>query len=124
MTLHQPVETGEEHRVLRFRPRTLDRPPRRGSSITPAGTPIGSGPDGLARYAHGQEAAAEYRHRMLNNLAAAAFAVMLTLIGIWLANRLADLRNAQDCVLMGRRDCAHIKHTTTHINMSSSMFRE
>ena len=41
---------------------------------------------------------------MLTNAAAAAFAVVLTLIGIWLAMRLADLRDTQDCVLMGRRD--------------------
>ena len=29
-------------------------------------------------------------------------------IGIWLAVSIADLRKTQDCVLMGRRDCARI----------------
>ncbi|WP_458756405.1 hypothetical protein ACSVBT_11740 [Afipia sp. TerB] len=123
MTVHHPIAPNDEHRVLRFRPRTLERAPRRGTAITrPAG------PEGLTRYANGKEAAEEYRHRMLANLAAAAFAVVLTLIGIWLAMRLADLRETQDCVLMGRRDCAHIgAHvgtSTAHINMSSSVFRE
>ena len=43
---------------------------------------------------------------MLANLAAFAFTVALTAIGIWLAMSIADLRKTQDCVLMGRRDCA------------------
>ena len=32
----------------------------------------------------------------------------LTAVGIWLAVSIADLRKTQDCVLMGRRDCARI----------------
>ena len=116
MTVHHPIASNDEHRVLRFRPRTLEQAPRRGAAA--------AGPDGLARYAQGTESAGEYRHRMLTNLAAAAFAVVLTLIGIWLAMRLADLRETQDCVLMGRRDCAHINARTTHLNMSSSLFKE
>jgi hypothetical protein len=34
--------------------------------------------------------------------------VVLVGVGIWLAISIADLRKTQDCVLMGRRDCAHI----------------
>ena len=45
---------------------------------------------------------------MLANMAAFAFTVALTAIGIWLAMSIADLRKTQDCVLMGRRDCARI----------------
>jgi len=45
---------------------------------------------------------------MLANVAALAFTVALTAIGIWLAMSIADLRKTQDCVLMGRRDCAQI----------------
>ena len=45
---------------------------------------------------------------MLANVAALAFTVALTAIGIWLAMSIADLRKTQDCVLMGRRDCARI----------------
>jgi hypothetical protein len=50
---------------------------------------------------------------MLANIAAFAFTIALTAIGIWLAMSIADLRNTQDCVLMGRRDCAPI--STPHI---------
>ena len=45
---------------------------------------------------------------MLANIAAFAFTVALTAIGIWLAMSIADLRRTQDCVLMGRRDCVRI----------------
>ena len=50
----------------------------------------------------------DFRHRMLANIAAFAFTVALTAIGIWLAMSIADLRRTQDCVLMGRRDCVRI----------------
>jgi len=38
----------------------------------------------------------------------ALIAVALTAVGIWLAMSIADLRKTQDCVLMGRSDCARI----------------
>ena len=37
--------------------------------------------------------------------------VALTAVAIWLAMSIADLRKTQDCVLMGRRDCARISVT-------------
>jgi hypothetical protein len=48
---------------------------------------------------------------MLANIAAFAFTVALTAIGIWLAVSIADLRKTQDCVLTGRHDCAWISMT-------------
>jgi hypothetical protein len=127
MTAHHPIAPHDEHRVLRFRPRTLARAPRRKTAAAGLAH-IDNGPESLARYAQGKETADEYRHRMLTNLAAAAFALVLALIGIWLAMRLADLRETQDCVLMGGRDCAHIGahvgSSSARINMSSSLFRE
>jgi hypothetical protein len=106
----QPISSDDEHRVLKFRPRTLAHPPgQRG------------GPDQLDRDEGGRHQSAnlsrverdreepdDFRHRMLANLAAFAFTVALTAIGIWLAMSIADLRKTQDCVLMGRRDCAQI----------------
>lgn len=97
--------TDGEHRVLKFRPRTQARPP----STTPSGK---LAPD-LSRYERADESPDEYRHRMIANFAAIAFTAALTGIGIWLAMTLADLRNKQDCVLMGRRDCAHISAQTS-----------
>lgn len=93
--------TDGEHRVLKFRPRTGTRPH---AAKDPAGR---LAPD-LSRYEVGRESPDDYRHRMITNTVAIVFTAALTGAGIWLAMTLADLRNTQDCVLMGRRDCAHI----------------
>lgn len=92
--------TEDEHRVLKFRPRTHTSPP----SVERAGK---FAPD-LSRFEQGGESPDEYRHRMVTNAAALGFTALLIGVGVWLAMALADLRNTQDCVLMGRRDCAHI----------------
>ena len=65
----------------------------------------------LSRYERPRDEPDDFRHRMLANVAALAFTVALTAIGIWLAVSIADLRKTQDCVLMGRRDCARISVT-------------
>ncbi|TXJ13805.1 MAG: hypothetical protein E6Q28_11810 [Afipia sp.] len=92
--------TEGEHRVLKFRPRTY--------------TPLQAAPD-LSRYERASESSDDYRHRMVANAAAIAFTALLTGVGVWLALALADLRNTQDCVLMGRRDCAHISARTADL---------
>lgn len=97
--------TNGEHRVLKFRPRTEAQAPSARRSGNQA-------PD-LSRYERASGSPDEYRHRMITNAAAIAFTAALTGIGIWLAMALADLRSTQDCVLMGRRDCAHISAQTT-----------
>ena len=106
----QPIVSDEEHRVLQFRPRT---------QFQPAGQRIGMGklvqlddslpePNDLSRYEQPRDEPDDFRHRMLANIAAVAFTIALMAIGIWLAKSIADLRNTQDCVLMGRHDCARI----------------
>ncbi len=65
-------------------------------------------PNDLSRYERPRGEPDDFRHRMLANIAAFAFTVALTAIGIWLAMSIADLRRTQDCVLMGRRDCVRI----------------
>lgn len=112
ITSQHPVE---EHRVLQFRPRTLVRPPGQGAN---PGTQAqhedaGHEPYDLSRYERPRDEPDDFHHRMLANIAAFAFTVALTAIGIWLAMSIADLRRTQDCVLMGRRDCVRI--TTPHI---------
>lgn len=97
--------TDRDHRVLKFRPRTAARPPA--ADRERAGRPIKLTPD-LSRYQQGRESDDDYRHRMIANTAAIAFTAALTGTGIWLAVTLANLRNTQDCILMGRRDCGHI----------------
>ena len=95
----------DEHRVLQFRPRHAAR-----SSAAPESMPLPrpQPQNDLSRYERGSDEPDDFRHRMLANAAAFAFTVTLTAIGIWLATSIADLRRNQDCVLMGRRDCAHI----------------
>ena len=99
----RPTTSVDEHRVLKFRPRTSAQPPGRPQ---PENARHEAGD--LSRFERAREEPDDFRHRMLANLAAFAFTVALTAIGIWLALSIADLRKNQDCVLMGRRDCANI----------------
>lgn len=99
--------SGEDNQILKFRPRTLAKAPgaaRNARAESAYGTATGD----VAPNARDRTRPDDYRHRMMINLAALAFTAALTGIGIWLAVKLADLRSTQDCVLMGRRDCAHI----------------
>jgi hypothetical protein len=104
MKSQRPVVTDEEHRVLKFRPRTMSQPP--GQKDGPG--ELQREANDLSRYEQNREEPDDFRHRMLANMAAFAFTVALIAIGIWLAMSIADLRKTQDCVLMGRRDCARI----------------
>jgi hypothetical protein len=109
-----PIPRDDEHVVVKFRPRTSAHPPGHRNEPGHRGEPVDQAPSGpaakdLSRYERPRdEPPDDFRHRMLANVAALAFTVALTAIGIWLAISIADLRRTQDCVLMGRRDCARI----------------
>jgi hypothetical protein len=103
----RPITSDDEHVVLKFRPRTSAQPPGRPGEPIRAARPASAAND-LSRYEKPREEPDDFRQRMLANVAAFAFTVALTAIGIWLAMSIADLRKTQDCVLMGRRDCAKI----------------
>lgn len=118
MKTERPIISDEEHVVLKFRPRTSAHPPARrevsGSASKTHSSQTSQAPavaNDLSRFEQRRDEADDFRHRMLANLAAFAFTVALTAIGIWLAVSIADLRKTQDCVLMGRRDCARISVT-------------
>src|SRR3982074_1958480 len=104
MKSQRPVMTDDEHRVLKFRPRTLAAPPGRQGHPNEARQE----PNDLAQYEQVRKEPDDFRHRMMANMAAFAFTVALTAIGIWLAMSIADLRKTQACALMGRRGCAGI----------------
>lgn len=110
MKTQQPIASEEEHQVLKFRPRTTAHPPgRRGyPGDRSQEEDAREEPNDLSRYERARDEPDDFRHRMLANVAAFAFTVALTAVGIWLAMSIADLRKTQDCVLMGRRDCARI----------------
>jgi hypothetical protein len=110
----RPTPSDDEHRVLIFRPRS--------ALASPGGQRVEHGqlarrrevepeppePNDLSRYEHDRDEAGDFRHRMLANLAALAFTIALTAVALWLAASIANLRKTQDCVAMGRRDCATI----------------
>ena len=102
MKTQRPISSDDDHRVVKFRPRTSAQPPGRApQNVTHQASD-------RSRYERKADEPDDFRHRMLANLAAFAFTVALTAIGIWLAMSIAELRKTQDCVLMGRRDCAQI----------------
>jgi hypothetical protein len=111
----RPIPLEDEHRVLKFRPRTLAHPPGHRTDLGGQAPEEAARrePNDLSRYERDRDQPDDFRQRMLANVAAFAFTVALTAIGIWLAMSIADLRKTQDCVLMGRRDCARI--STPHI---------
>jgi hypothetical protein len=100
----RPIPSDDEHVVLKFRPRDSNHPPAGSNGLTTA-KPVAND---LSRFERPREDADDFRQRMLANIAAFAFTVALTAVGIWLAVSIADMRNTQDCVLMGRRDCGKI----------------
>jgi hypothetical protein len=107
----RPIVTSEEeHRVLQFRPRALAHAPDRWAHLGGQSRQEDARrePNDLSRYERDRDEPDDFRQRMLANIAAFAFTAALTAIGIWLAVSIADLRKTQDCLLMGRRDCARI----------------
>ncbi|MGO3934594.1 hypothetical protein [Rhodopseudomonas pseudopalustris] len=99
-----PLPGDEDHRVLQFQPRI---PPSR--ALAAHGRQLPPVQTDLSRYEHGgDESPDDFSHRMLTNIAGLVVTIVLTAIGFWLATSIADLRKTQDCVLMGRRDCANI----------------
>jgi hypothetical protein len=101
-------EGQEEHRVLQFRPRIVPKPPHQHHGFIAPQHDYQRGASDLSRYEQDREPPDDFRHRMLANTAAFALTVVLIATGIWLAMSIAEMRNTQDCVLMGRRDCARI----------------
>jgi hypothetical protein len=96
----QPSEFG---RVVTFRPRA-SRPSDRGSpNQPPADFPPTVVAD-LQRYQRVREEE-DYRHRMVVNVLALAFCIVLAVAGVWLANEIAEMKRIQDCVLAGRAGC-------------------
>ena len=63
--------------------------------------------EGLEKYAESEEPD-DYRRRMINNVLALTFCILLVGAGIWLADKIAEMRKNQDCVLSGRRNCANV----------------
>jgi hypothetical protein len=106
----RPIAADDDHRVIQFRPRSALHAPQLHApvhaQVRQQEKPVEA--LDLSRYEKPRPAPDDFRQRMLANIAAFAFTVALTAVGIWLAMSIADLRRTQDCVLMGRRDCVRI----------------
>jgi hypothetical protein len=92
----------EKGRILPFQRRGSVRP-RPPYPVQEGDTPV----EGLGKYASEGEPD-NYRQRMINNGLGLAACIVLVIIGVWIANTMAEMRRNQDCVLSGRRDCARI----------------
>jgi len=89
----------DDGRVVPFR--------RPGAPRWPAVSPRGPVPD-LTKYerADGRD---DYRHRMTMNVLGFLVTILLIVAGVWLADKIAELRKNQDCYLSGRLNCAPIE---------------
>ena len=96
----QPHASDEDGRVVPFRPRRDRRNSARLFLSNMHRTPI----EDLSQYERSDETD-DYRHRMIINAFAFVATIILILIGIWLADRMAELRRNDDCLLSGRRHC-------------------
>ena len=97
--MNRPDTSEHEGQILPFR--------RRGSLVTRNVPPPPLVPD-LKKFEQPPEGPDEFRHRMLMNGLGLAVTALLIAGGVWIADVMAHIRKDQDCVLMGRPNCAHI----------------
>ena len=107
MSAKPSQQPGNDRRVIPFRPRRSApgaawRWPPAGASERPS--PV----QGLDRFEHSSQAEDDYPHRMKMNALALIVTAALVVVGLWLADSIAQMRKDQDCYLSGRRNCAPI----------------
>lgn len=94
----KPDARDGDHRVIDFQSRTTKAAPQPDPAL-----PSGKDRPGVQR-----KTPIDYRQRMMANLAAAIFAIILTGLGVWLVTALNHMRQTQDCVAMGLRNCGDL----------------
>jgi len=101
MSSNAPHPEDDRGRILPFRRSGASRPavPQKADGEAPV--------EGVEKYASAGEPD-NYRQRMINNGLAFGACILLVMIGVWIANTMAEMRRKQDCVLSGRRDCSPI----------------
>jgi hypothetical protein len=98
----EPLRTEERGRVLPFMPRAA-RSPNDKRLREQSRSPV---PD-LSRFQRLPQDE-DYGHRMLMNLLAFAVLSVMVLFGVWIADNMSERAKGQDCVLIGRTNCAPI----------------
>jgi hypothetical protein len=102
MATQEPLRTEERGRVLPFRPRAV-RSRNEKLLRDQARSPV---PD-LSRF-HRLPDNEDYGHRMLMNVLAFAVLSVMIFFGVWIADNMTPRATGQDCVLLGRTNCAPI----------------
>jgi hypothetical protein len=106
MSSNAPRPDEDRSRILPF------HRPGKPRAVVPRGAEHGTPVEGVEKYGSAGEPD-NYRQRMINNGLAFAACVVLVLIGVWIADTMAEMRKKQECVLSGRRDCAAIAAPST-----------
>jgi len=94
--------------ILTFQLRRRGKPQAAPASPPHAGLDEGNPLDDLARY-EDEDRNIDYRHRMLMNVIAVLVVSLLVGLGVWIADTIAAMEKAQDCIMQGRQNCAPIK---------------
>jgi hypothetical protein len=95
----RPDTSDHEGQILPFR--------RRGSLLARNAPRPPLVPD-LKKFEQTPEHPDDFKHRMLMNALGLVVTVLLIVGGVWIADVMAHMRKDQDCVLMGRQNCANI----------------
>jgi hypothetical protein len=106
----RPEPCDEDRRVVHLRPRGSAGRGARIWRLERHGARSPSAVEDLAKY-EGGDGDDDYRHRMMVNLAALVFTILLAGAGAWLAINIAEMRKNQDCVLSGRKNCSPVDVT-------------
>jgi hypothetical protein len=114
---HSDADAGERGRVIQFVPRSAPKPAavRKASAFANLSRDANLARDahasavpGLEKYSRDTGDQDDFSHRMKMNALAAI--VLLALIGggMWIVDVMTQMRQNQDCVLSGRRNCTTI----------------
>jgi hypothetical protein len=95
-------------RILTFQSRRGGRPQPVPASPPQASLDESAPLDDLAHY-EDEGRNIDYRHRMLMNVIAVVVVSLLVGLGVWIADTIAEMQKAQDCIMQGRQNCAPIK---------------
>jgi len=101
MSSNAPRPDDDRGRILPF------QRPGKPRALVPRSADHGTPVEGVEKYGSAGEPD-NYRQRMINNGLAFGACIVLVLIGVWIAETMAEMRKKQECVLSGRRDCASI----------------
>jgi hypothetical protein len=97
-------QQSESGRVVTFRPRSSGPLQNRAFGDESLAEFNTTAVADLKKYQRAREEE-DYRHRMVVNVLALAFCIVLAIAGVWLVNEIAEMKRIQDCVLSGRAGC-------------------